>query len=88
MGILSRTFVKYRVSVEAETATEHPRVFTKFQIVHRYWGENLDTTKLERAIELSETTYCAVSAMLRASCPITTRYEVNAAEEAFASEEQ
>ncbi len=80
-------FTKFHVDIEAEMANEHPKVYTKMEIIYRFWGENLDTSKLERAIELSETTYCAVTAMLRTSCEITTRYEVNPEDTAFVSAE-
>jgi len=76
-------FTKYQVEIEAELAAEHPKVFTTIEITHKFWGEGLDTSKLERAIELSETTYCAVSAMLRPSVEIKTRHEVNPADDAF-----
>ena len=70
-------YKKFQVDIEAEMAQEHPKVYTKIEVVYRFWGENLENAKLERAIELSETTYCAVSAMLKKSCEVITRYEVN-----------
>lgn len=70
-------FTKFEVKVHADMADEHPKVFTKMEIVYKFWGENLDITKLERAIDLSENSYCAVTAMLRKSMPITTSYQVN-----------
>jgi putative redox protein len=70
-------FTRFEVAVSADMADEHPKVFTKMEVVYKFWGENLDTTKIERAIDLSENTYCAVSAMLKKSMPITTRYEIN-----------
>ena len=70
-------FTRFKVVVSADLAEEHPKVFTKIEIVYKFWGENLDTSKLEKAIDLSENTYCAVTAMLRKSMPITTNYQVN-----------
>ncbi|MCB0281856.1 MAG: OsmC family protein [Calditrichae bacterium] len=70
-------YKKFEVDIEAEMAEEHPKVYTKIDIIYRFWGESLDTSKLERAIELSETTYCAVSAMLKKSTEVNTRYVVN-----------
>lgn len=66
------------VSVEGERASEHPRVYTELQVVYRVQG-NVSADALARAIELSETKYCGVSAMLRHSAHITTRYEIQAA---------
>ncbi len=73
-------FTRFEVAVSADMADEHPKVFTKMEIVYKFWGENLDTSKIERAIDLSENTYCAVNAMLSKAMPITTRYEINPAE--------
>jgi putative redox protein len=70
-------YKKFEVDVNAEMAAEHPKVYTKLEVVYKFWGEALDTSKIERAIELSETTYCAISAMLRKSVEITSRYEIN-----------
>jgi putative redox protein len=70
-------FTRFEVAVSADMADEHPKVFTKMEVVYKFWGENLDITKIERAIDLSENTYCAVSAMLKKSMPIITRYEIN-----------
>ena len=73
-------FTRFEVAVNADMADEHPKVFTKMEIIYKFWGDNLDTSKLERAIDLSENTYCAVNAMLRKSMPITTSYQVNPTE--------
>jgi putative redox protein len=70
-------YKNFEVSVNAEIANEHPKVYTKMEVVYKFWGDDLDTSKIERAIQLSETTYCAVSAMLRKSVEITSRYEIN-----------
>ncbi|WP_297151320.1 OsmC family protein [Thermogemmatispora sp.] len=61
----------YEVVVHSERAEHHPRVFTAFHVEHRIAGVALGQEVIERAIELSETKYCPVSAMLRAAAPIT-----------------
>ena len=70
-------FTKFEIDVEAEMAEEHPKVYTKVKLIYQFWGENLDTSKIERAIELSETKYCPANAMLKNSVEITNRYEIN-----------
>jgi len=70
-------YKKFEVDVNAEMASEHPKIYNKLEVVYKFWGNDLDTSKIERAIELSETTYCAVSAMLRKSAELTSRYEIN-----------
>lgn len=63
------------VLVEGERAPEHPRVYTEIQVVYRVRG-NVRPQAVARAIELSETRYCSVNAMLRHTAHITTRYEI------------
>lgn len=70
-------FNRFEIDVEAEVANEHPKVYTKIELIYQFWGENLDMTKIERAIELSQTKYCPAHAMLKNAVQITSRYELN-----------
>jgi putative redox protein len=63
------------VSVSGEDAPDPPQVWTKIEIVYRLTG-NLDDQAVRHAIELSETKYCSVSAMLGKTAKITYRYEI------------
>ena len=63
------------VLVSGERAAEPPRVWTKLELVYRLRGA-LQEKAVRDAIELSETKYCSVSAMLRKTAPITYRYEI------------
>ena len=70
-------FTKFEIDIEAEMAEEHPKVYTKIETIYQFWGEGLDTSKIERAIELSQTKYCPVNAMLKNTVELTNRYEIN-----------
>jgi len=63
---------EFSVETEAETADEHPKVFTKIVVTYRFKGGNIKRDKAERAVQLSEEKYCGVSAMLKKSAPIET----------------
>lgn len=65
------------IEIEAERAIEHPKVFTKIDILYKFWGNNLTESAVQRAIELSETKYCSVSAMLRSTAIITSSFLIN-----------
>ena len=65
------------VTAEAERADEHPKVYTKIHLTYHVKGD-LNTKKLERAINLSEKTYCSASAMLGKTAEITSEYVLNA----------
>ena len=67
----------YRVEVRAERRVEHPRIYTSIEVIHLVRGRDLDAKAVAHAIELSETKYCSVSAMLSAATKITTRFELS-----------
>jgi len=52
-----------------------PRVWTKIEIVYRLTGA-LQEKAVRDAIELSETKYCSVAAMLGKTAKISYRYEI------------
>jgi putative redox protein len=68
---------RFEIDIRAESATEHPKVFTKIHIIYKFWGEDLKQNNIEKAINLSQERYCSVSAMLRAAVDITHSYEIN-----------
>jgi putative redox protein len=78
-SILQKKRVKLtgiEVSLKADVAQEHPQVYTKIHIEYLFYGENLSTKDLERAIELSQNKYCPVTAMLRNTVEITHSYRI------------
>ena len=66
----------YEIEVRAERRAEHPRIYTEIEVIHRVRGHSVDAKAVAHAIELSETKYCSVSAMLGASAQLTMRYEI------------
>ena len=66
----------YEIEVRAERRAEHPRIYTSIEVVHRLRGHNIDPKAVAHAIELSDTKYCSVSAMLSVAAKITTKYEI------------
>ncbi|MBI3537581.1 MAG: OsmC family protein [Chloroflexi bacterium] len=64
------------IKVEATRAEEHPRVYTHIEMVYRLRGKALNPQAVARAIELSETKYCSVGAMLGKTAHIKTRFEI------------
>jgi putative redox protein len=65
----------YQIAVTGEKADDHPQVYTSIVVEHRVSGE-VEPEALGRAIELSATTYCPVSAMLSHSVRIEHRYRL------------
>jgi putative redox protein len=64
------------VRLTAEVADEHPQVFTRIHVEYVFYGTGIKADDVERAIELSETKYCSVSAMLRPAVILTHSYRI------------
>jgi putative redox protein len=69
-------FTGLRTEVTAERAEEHPKVYTRIHLEYVVVGHGVKPAAVERAIELSTTTYCSAMAMLRQSAEITTSYRI------------
>ncbi|MGH9455356.1 MAG: OsmC family protein [Terriglobia bacterium] len=65
----------YEVEIRAEQREEYPQTFTKVTIKHRLRGK-IDPEAVQRAIELSETKYCSVGAMIAKSAKIEATFEI------------
>ncbi len=59
--------VDFRIHATGERAETHPKVITKAHLAIELVSPNATQKDLERAVELSHTTYCGVSAMFRRS---------------------
>ncbi len=66
----------YEVALDGQRSTDHPRRFTRIEIVHRVRGRDLNPSAVEEAIRLSDTMYCSVHATLAPSVEIVSRYEI------------
>lgn len=67
----------YEVEVLAERrADPHPRIFTRMEIIHRVRGRGVSPEAVAEAVQLSDTKYCAVHAMLEHAVAITSRFEI------------
>jgi putative redox protein len=68
-------FSDFSIQTKAELAADHPKIFTKVCLIYRIRVEEKDRQKVEKAIKLSQETYCGISAMLSKSSPIEYRIE-------------
>lgn len=66
----------FEINIDAERAESYPKVFKKIHLEYVFYGKNLDSSSLERAINLSLEKYCSVHAMLKDSVTITSSYRV------------
>ena len=62
--------------INAERATDHPKVFTDIHVQFVVKGKDLDPKKVDKAITLSAEKYCSASIMLGETATITHDFEV------------
>ena len=66
----------FEINIKADVSDEHPQVFTKIDLEYVFYGKNLNVKDIERAIDLSQTKYCSVTAMLQKSVEILHTYRI------------
>lgn len=70
---------KFEIYINTERAAEHPKVYTKIDLIYKFWGSDLeaDKAKIEKAINSSQDKYCSISAMIHAAnIPLNHSYEL------------
>jgi putative redox protein len=70
---------KFEIHIDSERAEEHPKVYTRIDMLYKFWGKDLESRKdkIEKAITSSQDKYCSVSAMIKAAnIPLNYRYEI------------
>jgi putative redox protein len=71
----------FEVTVHADRAKEHPRVFTHIKIEYQIVGHRVDEGAVLRAIQLSAKRYCPAQGMLSQIVPIDLEYQIYEARE-------
>lgn len=66
----------FEMFLRGEESEVHPKVFTGIHIEYVVHGNDIDPVDVERAIELSTTKYCSVSAMLSPKVTITHSFRI------------
>ena len=67
------------VTLEAERASEEPKVFTHVKMIYTLKGHDLKPAAVERAIKLSEEKYCSATAMFNKTAKIEHEWKVESA---------
>jgi putative redox protein len=66
----------FEINITAQVQDEHPQIFTHISLEYVFYGHNVPVDSVERAIELSLTKYCSVTAMLQKAVEITHSYKI------------
>ena len=69
-------FEDFNVTVEGDLTDEHPKQFSKMNVIYRFKGKGLPLDKLQKAVNLSEERYCGVSALYKKAIEITSEIQI------------
>jgi putative redox protein len=65
------------IHVDAKITEQHPKVLEDIVITYQFQGSDLPAEKIKHAVELSDTRYCGVAAMLKKATTITSEIYLN-----------
>lgn len=69
-------FEAFEILIDAERATEHPKVIQETNLKYRVWGD-VSEDNFQKAIDLSLDKYCSVANTLKPNVNIEYEYEIN-----------
>ncbi|MBC7265081.1 MAG: OsmC family protein [Chloroflexi bacterium] len=75
-----QNLIGLRVRISGQQAPEPPNVYTDIAVEYILTGRNLSEAAVKHAIELSETKYCSVGAMLSKTARVHSTYRIIEAE--------
>jgi putative redox protein len=64
------------VATTATRATDNPKRLTAIEFAYTLRGHGLSRDNVERAVDLSQCTYCSALASLREDCKVSSRIEI------------
>ena len=68
-------FSDFDIVIDADLTEEHPKVFSRIEVVYRIKVADKHRGNVEKAVGLSQEKYCGISAMLRKNSPLDFRIE-------------
>ncbi|MDD3321360.1 MAG: OsmC family protein [Paludibacter sp.] len=67
---------KCNIEVQGEITEEYPKQYSSMHVIYEFTGKNLALDKLEKAVRMSEETYCGVSALYRKAIEVTSEIKI------------
>ena len=64
-------FEDFSIEVEGDVTEDHPKRFEGMKVIYRLKGKDINRKSVEKAVNLSTTRYCGVSANYEKAFPIT-----------------
>jgi len=67
---------KCSVEVQGDVTEEHPKQYYKMHVIYEFTGKDLPLDKIEKAVRMSEETYCGVGALYRKAIEVTSEIKI------------
>ena len=64
------------IEVQGDVADEHPKHYTRMHVIYEFKGKKLPLDKLEKAVKMSEETYCGVGALYRKAIEVSSEIRI------------
>lgn len=65
-------FDELKIQVDGDVTEEHPKQYEKMHVIYEFTGKNLPIEKIQKAVRMSEDTYCGVGAFYRKAIKISS----------------
>jgi len=75
VSILKKMKVKFsdfRIDIYGELTTNHPKYYHQVKVEYHFYGEDLNETQIQKAVNLSVEKYCGVMEMFRRFAEVET----------------
>lgn len=67
----------FEIKAETEMTEEHPKTYSKIHLIYEFSGKDLDESKINKAVSLSQDKYCGVSELLKHGLELTYEIKIN-----------
>lgn len=64
------------IEVQGDVTDEHPKHYHQMHVIYTFKGKNLPLDKIEKAVKMSEDTYCGVGALYRKAIEVTSEIRI------------
>lgn len=64
------------IEVSGDVADENPKYYERMHVIYTVTGKNIPLDKVEKAVKMSEETYCGVGALFRKAIEVTSEIKI------------
>ena len=69
-------FTNLEIEVQGDITDENPKQYYKMHVIYTIYGKNLPIDKIEKAVRMSEETYCGVEALYRKAIEVSSEIKL------------